>query len=67
MLGRIVIGAAAAPGYPIWTEPALDAFLTALEESAPATAMIGIGLRVAKEGADLMAYLAATRDGPGRE
>ena len=54
-------------GYPVWTEAALDAFLTSLEEFAPGTAMIFIDLPDAKERADLMAYLAATRDGLGRE
>jgi hypothetical protein len=38
-----------------------------LEKSAPGMAMICIGLRDAKESADLMAYLAAPRDGLGRE
>ena len=56
-----------ARGYPVWTEAALDAFLRPLEESAAGRAMIFIGLPDAKERADLMAYLAATRDGPGRE
>ena len=56
-----------ARGYPVWTEAALDAFLRSLEESAPGTAMIFISLPDAKERADLMAYLAATRDGLGRE
>jgi cytochrome c len=56
-----------ARGYPVWTEPALDAFLRSLEESAPGTAMIFAGLPDAKERAALMAYLAATRDGLGRE
>ena len=56
-----------ARGYPVWTEAALDAFLRSLEESARGTPMIFIGLPDAKERADLMAYLAATRDGLGRE
>jgi cytochrome c2 len=68
MLGRIVIGAAAGPrSYPLWTEPALDAFLTPFEESPLGTAMVCTGLRDAKERTDLMAYLGATRDGLGRE
>jgi cytochrome c2 len=54
-----------ARGYPLWTEAALDAFLRSLEESAPGTAMTFIDLPAAKE--RLMAYLAATRDGLGRE
>ena len=56
-----------ARGYPVWTEAALDAFLRSLEEFAPGTAMIFIGLPDAEERADLMAYLAAPRDGLGRE
>jgi hypothetical protein len=56
-----------ARSYPVWTEAAHDASLRALEESATSKAMIGIGLRDAKESVDLMAYLAATRDGLGRE
>ena len=56
-----------ARGYPVWTEAALDAFLRSFEESAPGAAMIFIGLPDAKERADLMGYLAASRDGLGRE
>ena len=56
-----------AQGYRVWTEAALDAFLTSPEDFAPGTAMTFIGLPDAKERADLIAYLAATRDGPGRE
>jgi cytochrome c2 len=56
-----------ARGYPVWTEAALDAFLRSLEQSAPGTAMIFIDLPDVKERADLMAYLAATRDGLVRE
>ena len=52
--------------YPVWTEAVLDAFLRPLEESAPGTAMVFI-LPDAEERADLMAYLAAPRDGLGRE
>ena len=54
-------------GYRVWTQAALDAFLTSPEEFAPGTAMTFVGLPDAKERADLMAYLAATRDGLGRE
>jgi cytochrome c len=56
-----------AQGYRVWTEAALDAFLTSPEDFAPGTAMTFIGLPDAKERADLIAYLAATRDGLGRE
>lgn len=56
-----------ARGYPVWTEAALDAFLEAPENFAPGTAMTFVGLPDAKERADLIAYLAATRDGLGRE
>lgn len=56
-----------AQGYRVWTEAAIDAFLTSPEDFAPGTAMTFIGLPDAKERADLIAYLAAARDGLGRE
>ena len=56
-----------AQGYRVWTEAALDAFLSSPEDFAPGTAMTFIGLPDARERADLIAYLAATRDGLGRE
>jgi cytochrome c len=54
-------------GYRVWTETALDALLMSPEDFAPGTAMTCVGLPDAKERADLIAYLAATRDGLGRE
>ena len=56
-----------AQGHRVWTRAALDAFLMSPEDFAPGTAMTFIGLPGAKERTDLIAYLAATRDGPGRE
>ena len=54
-------------GYQVWTEAALDAFLTSPEDFAPGTAMTFVGLPDANERAALIAYLAAMQDGLGRE
>lgn len=56
-----------AKGYRVWTEAALDAFLSSPEDFARGTAMTFIGLPDAEERADLIAYLAATQEGLGRE
>ena len=56
-----------AQGHRVWTEAALDAFLTSPEDFAPGTAMTFVGLPDTKERADLIAYLAATQAGIGRE
>jgi cytochrome c len=62
-----VLAALPARGDRVWTAAALDAFLIAPREFAPGTAMISSSaLRDATERADLMAYVAAPRDGFGR-
>lgn len=61
------LGALPARGYRVWTNTALDAFLGSPEDFAPGTAMTFVGLPDAKERADLIAYLATTLNGSGRE
>jgi cytochrome c len=51
---------------PVWTEAARDAFLRSLEDFGLGPALTFVGLPDAKERADLIAYLAVARDGPGR-
>ena len=52
-----------AQGYRVWTEAALDAYLRSPEDFAPGTAMTFVGLPEPGERADVIAYLAAARDG----
>ena len=56
-----------AEGYRVWTEAALDAYLRSPEDFAPGTAMTFVGLPDPDERADVIAYLAAARDGRAEE
>jgi cytochrome c2 len=56
-----------AQGYRVWTEAALDAYLRSPEDFAPGTAMTFVGLPDPDARADVIAYLAAARDGRAEE
>ena len=56
-----------AQGYRVWTEAALDAYLRSPEDFASGTAMSFVGLPDPGERADVIAYLAAARDGRAEE
>ena len=61
------LGGLPAQGYRVWTEAALDAYLRSPEDFAPGTAMSFVGLPDPGERADVIAYLAAARDGRAEE
>jgi cytochrome c len=56
-----------ARGYGTWTRATLDAFLASPEEFAPGTAMTFVGMPDPVERADVIAYLARTGIGSGKE